>query len=78
MIDFLQILELADKYMGTMEMLGKKIGELSENTLLDKFRFLELTIFNYIVGNNDMHLKNYSMFLSKKVVSKKVCIGFLS
>lgn len=65
MIDFLQILELADKYMGTMEMLGKKIGELSENTLLDKFRFLELTIFNYIIGNNDMHLKNYSMFLSK-------------
>lgn len=65
MIDFLQILELADKYMGTMEMLGKKIGELSENTLLDKFRFLELTVFNYIIGNNDMHLKNYSMFLSK-------------
>lgn len=34
MIDFLQILELADKYMGTMEALGKAIGELSVNTFI--------------------------------------------
>jgi len=65
MIDFLQILELADKYKGTMESLGKKIGELSENTLFDKLRFFESTVFNYIIGNTDMHLKNYSMFLSE-------------
>lgn len=65
MIDFLQILELADKYLGTMETLGKTIGELSINTLLDKLRFFEVTVFNYVIGNNDMHLKNYSMFLSE-------------
>jgi serine/threonine-protein kinase HipA len=65
MIDFLQILELVDKYKGTMESLGKTIGELSENTLLDKLRFFESTVFNYIIGNNDMHLKNYSMLLSE-------------
>jgi len=64
MIDFLQILELEDKYKGTMEKLGKTIGELSVNTLLDKLRFFESTVFNYCIGNNDMHLKNYSMFLS--------------
>jgi serine/threonine-protein kinase HipA len=64
MIDFLQILELEDKYKGTMEMLGKTIGELSANTLLDKLRFFELTVFNYIIGNNDMHLKNFSMRLA--------------
>lgn len=64
MIDFLQILELEDKYKGTMEMLGKTIGELSANTLLDKLRFFELTVFNYIIGNNDMHLKNFSMWQS--------------
>lgn len=65
MIDFLQILELADKYKGTLESLGKTIGDLSANTLFDKLRFFELTVFNYIIGNNDMHLKNYSMFLSE-------------
>lgn len=64
MIDFLQILELEDKYLGTMEMLGKKIGELSVNTLFDKLRFFELAVFNFIIGNNDMHLKNFSMILS--------------
>ncbi|HOY12108.1 MAG TPA: HipA domain-containing protein [Saprospiraceae bacterium] len=65
MIDFLQILELEDKYKGTMEKLGKTIGDLSVNTMLDKLRFFESTVFNYIIGNNDMHLKNYSMFLTK-------------
>lgn len=64
MIDFLQILELEDKYLGTMENLGKTIGELSVNTLMDKLRFFELTLFNFIIGNNDMHLKNFSMLLS--------------
>jgi len=64
MIDFLQILELDGKYLGTMETLGKTIGELSNNTLLDKLRFFELTLFNFIIGNNDMHLKNFSMFHS--------------
>jgi serine/threonine-protein kinase HipA len=67
MIDFLQILELEDKYKGTMETLGKTIGELSANTLLDKLRFFELTVFNYIIGNNDMHLKNFSMWLSDQL-----------
>jgi serine/threonine-protein kinase HipA len=67
LIDFLQILELEDKYKGTMETLGKTIGELSANTLLDKLRFFELTVFNYIIGNNDMHLKNFSMWLSDQL-----------
>lgn len=65
MIDFLQILELENKYLGTMENLGKTIGELSANTLMDKLRFFELALFNFIIGNNDMHLKNFSMWLSE-------------
>lgn len=64
MIDFLQILELDDKYKSNMETLGKTIGGLSSHTLLDKMRFFELTIFNYVIGNNDMHLKNFSMWLT--------------
>lgn len=65
LIDFLQIFELDDKYKGSMESLGKKIGDLSANTLLDKLRFFELTVFNFVIGNNDMHLKNFSVFLSE-------------
>lgn len=64
MIDFLQILELEDKYKGTSELLGKTIGQLSVNRLQDKLRFFEITLFNFVIGNNDMHLKNFSMWLS--------------
>lgn len=62
MIDFLQILELEDKYIGTMETVGKKIDELSYFSLMDRLRFFELAVFNFIIGNNDMHLKNFSMW----------------
>ncbi len=64
MIDFLQILELEDKYKGSSELLGKTIGQLSVNRLQDKLRFFEITLFNFVIGNNDMHLKNFSMWLS--------------
>jgi len=31
------------------------------NTLLDKLYFFELTVFSFLTGNNDMHLKNFSL-----------------
>jgi serine/threonine-protein kinase HipA len=55
---------LEDKYLGTMEIVGKTIGDLSVNTLMDKLHFFELSLFNFLIGNNDMHLKNFSMWLS--------------
>jgi len=61
MIDMFQVLEAFDKYRGSMERIGKAIGGYAENTLLDKLRFFELTIFSYLTANNDMHLKNFSM-----------------
>lgn len=44
------------------EKVGKAIEEYSSNTLLDLQRY-ELIIFSFITGNNDMHLKNFSLFL---------------
>jgi serine/threonine-protein kinase HipA len=44
-----------------MEKIGKALNEYSDNTLLDKVYFLELAIFSFLTGNNDMHLKNFSM-----------------
>ena len=61
MIDMFQALEAFDKYRGSMERIGKAIEIYAENTLLDKLRFFELTIFSYLTANNDMHLKNFSM-----------------
>lgn len=61
MIDMFQITEAFDKYKGSMERVAKAVNNYAENTLLDKLRLFELTIFSYITGNNDMHLKNFSM-----------------
>lgn len=61
MLDMFQITEAFDKYRSSMEKVGKAINEYSENTLLDKVFLLELTLFSFLTGNNDMHLKNFSM-----------------
>lgn len=61
MIDFFQITEAFDKYKSSMEKVGKAIGQYASNTLLDKILFFELTLFSFLTGNNDMHLKNFSM-----------------
>lgn len=61
MLDMFQILEAYDKYKGSHEKIGKAIGEYSSNTMLDKLFFFELTLFSFLFGNNDMHLKNFSM-----------------
>jgi serine/threonine-protein kinase HipA len=61
MLDMFQITEAFDKYKSSMEKIGKALNEYSDNTLLDKVYFLELAVFSFLTGNNDMHLKNFSM-----------------
>jgi serine/threonine-protein kinase HipA len=61
MIDMFQILEAFDKYKSSMEKIGKALSDYSDDTLLDKLYFFEISVFSYLTGNNDMHLKNFSM-----------------
>jgi serine/threonine-protein kinase HipA len=63
MEDFCQLSELLteDKYKSSMERVGKLVGELSSFPGLNLYNLFELTLFNYITGNNDMHLKNFSL-----------------
>jgi serine/threonine-protein kinase HipA len=65
MLDMFQITEAVDKYKSSMEKVGRALGAYSSNTLLDKLFFFELTIFSFLTGNNDMHLKNFSMIESQ-------------
>lgn len=64
MIDMFQITEAFDKYRSSMEKVGKALHSYSSNTLLDKIFFFEITLFSFLTGNNDMHLKNFSMIES--------------
>jgi len=61
MLDMFQITEAYDKYKSSSEKIGKALGSYSSNTLLDKLFFFELILFSFLTGNNDMHLKNFSM-----------------
>lgn len=64
MIDMFQITEAFDKYRSSMEKIGKALDNYSDNTLLDKIFYFELALFSFLTGNNDMHLKNFSMIKS--------------
>lgn len=59
--DFLQILGEDDKYSGSVERIGKKIRELSSVPGLDAQLFFERVLLNFLLGNGDAHLKNFSL-----------------
>lgn len=61
MLDMFQITEAFDKYRSSMERVGKAVAAYSANTLLDLVTLFELTLFCFVGGNNDMHLKNFSL-----------------
>ena len=59
--DFAQILGEDDKYSGSLERIGKKIRELSSIPGWDVQLFFERVLLNFLLGNGDAHLKNFSM-----------------
>lgn len=50
-----------NKYRSSMEKVGKVILKYSSYPGIDAIRFCELTLFSFITGNSDMHLKNFSL-----------------
>lgn len=50
-----------NKYRGSMEKIGKVILKYSSYPGIDAIKFFELTLFSFITGNSDMHLKNFSL-----------------
>jgi serine/threonine-protein kinase HipA len=71
MEDFCQLSEFLteNKYKGSYERAGKLILRYCTNSGLDALRYFELLIFCYLTGNNDMHLKNFSLLYSENTIS---------
>ena len=59
--DFSQILGKKDKYLGSLEQIGKKLKELSAVPGLDGQFFFERVVLNFLIGNGDAHFKNFSV-----------------
>ncbi len=49
------------KYRGSYEKTGKTIREYSTQSGIDTIHYYQLVLFSFIIGNADMHLKNFSM-----------------
>ena len=64
MEDFCQLAErqTADKYKGSMELIARLIKQYSTQAGLDLGILYELTLFCFLTGNADMHLKNFSLW----------------
>lgn len=63
MEDMCQISErlTADKYKSSYENIAKMIRKFSSAPMLDLVNFWEVVMFSWIMGNSDMHLKNFSL-----------------
>lgn len=49
------------KYSGTYEDIARGIRQYVSGWMVDMERFFDLVVFNYIYGNGDDHLKNFSL-----------------
>ncbi len=49
------------KYKGSYEKVGKLIQQYCTNKGLDALNYFEVVLFSFLSGNNDMHLKNFSV-----------------
>lgn len=49
------------KYKGSYEQIAKAIKKYTINSGLDVTNYFELVLFSFLTGNNDMHLKNFSL-----------------
>ena len=50
------------KYKGSHEQVAKTIIQYSGTPKLDLTNYMQLLLFCFITGNNDMHLKNFSLY----------------
>jgi len=61
--DFAQLLGMTrdDKYKSSMEQIVSVIDEHCTFPVIEKVKLFRLTLFNFLTGNEDMHLKNFSL-----------------
>lgn len=63
MEDFCQLAErlTADKYKGSYEKCGRLVKDYSVRPGLDLAELFVRVVFSFVIGNSDMHLKNFSL-----------------
>ncbi|MGM9762096.1 MAG: HipA domain-containing protein [Candidatus Cryptobacteroides sp.] len=55
------------KYKSSYEQIAKAIAAYSSTPKLDIVNFMQILLFSFVTGNNDMHLKNFSLYRPKEM-----------
>lgn len=55
------------KYKSSYEQIAKAIVAYSSTPKLDIVNFMQILLFSFVTGNNDMHLKNFSLYRPKEI-----------
>lgn len=66
------------KYDFSMERLVPIIDDYCTFPVIEKLKLYQRVVFNYLVGNEDMHLKNYSLLSRKGIVALAPAYDFLN
>jgi len=66
--DMAQLLQLSSdsKYEASLEKVGNAIKKFSVRPYLDLIDFYERVLFCFLIGNGDMHLKNWSLISDRE------------
>ncbi len=78
--DFSQLLgnPRETKYESSMEKVILVIEKFCSFPIVDKLKLFRLVIFNFLVGNEDMHLKNFSLITRKSKVEMSPCYDLIN
>jgi serine/threonine-protein kinase HipA len=57
------------KYHSSMEQVARLVETFCTFPVMEKIKLLRLSLFSFLVGNEDMHLKNFSIIRNKDVIS---------
>ncbi len=78
--DMAQLLGAAPnaKYEGSLEAVAKAIVKYTKNALLDVTNFYERVLLSFVIGNGDMHLKNWSLLTPKEGNRLAPCYDLVS
>jgi len=78
--DFAQLAGLSrdTKYGYTMERIVKLIDAFCTFPAIEKIKLFKLVIFNYLIGNEDMHLKNFSIITEDSKVMLSPCYDLVN
>lgn len=72
------------KYNYTMEGIVKIIDNFCTFPMLEKMKLFKITLFSFLIGNEDMHLKNFSIITRRQkielspaydLVNSTICLG---